>query len=332
MLIGIDGLSLSETKTGVGHYTFELARALALESASDEFELVSPRAFLAEDVDGSPVPPNLRLVRAETSLLSRRWFLFGLPRYIRRRGLALFHGTNYEVPLRSACPTVLTIHDLSLLLHPDTHESVRVRRARRRLPLMARAATMIVTPTASVRGEVCAHLGLAEAQVVAVPEAPRAVFQRQGEAETLATRKRLKVADDFLLFVGTLEPRKNLPVLVRAFREVLRETDSRLQLVIAGQKGWLTDDIFAEVRESGLTESIRFTGYVTDRELCGLYSSCKAFVYPSLYEGAGHRQPHRKHLGSRRRRSPAGRTVGHAWLNARHHRSGWRRRIATTPR
>ncbi len=286
MLIGIDGLSLSETKTGVGHYTFELARALALESPSDEFEVVSPRPFLAGETD-APVPSNLRFVRAETGLLSRRWFLFGLPRYIKRRGFALFHGTNYEVPLRSICPTVLTIHDLSLLLHPATHETARVRRSRRRLPLMARAATMIVTPTESVRGEVCAHLKVEGNRVVAVPEAARAVFRPQSAAETSMTRKRLKVADDFLLFVGTLEPRKNLPVLVRAFREVLRETGSRLQLVIAGQKGWLTDDLFALVKESGLTESVHFTGYVSDDELRALYSSCKAFVYPSLYEGFG---------------------------------------------
>jgi alpha-1,3-rhamnosyl/mannosyltransferase len=182
---------------------------------------------------------------------------------------------------------VLTIHDLSLLLHSETHETARVRRARRRLPLMARAATMIVTPTESVRGEVCEHLKVAGNRVVAVPEAARAVFRPQSAAETLAVRKRLTVADDFLLFVGTLEPRKNLPVLVRAFREVLRETGGRLQLVIAGQKGWLTDALFSEVKESGLNESVRFTGYVSDDELRALYSSCKAFVYPSLYEGFG---------------------------------------------
>lgn len=289
MRIGLDGLPLSEPKTGVGHYTFELARALALSSPPDEFELVSPRPFLQaqDDVEAQALPSNLKTIEAHVGPLSRRWFLFGLPRYIRQRGLALFHGTNYEVPLRKSCPTILTIHDLSLQLHPDTHEAPRVRRARSRLPLMVRAATLIVTPTESVRREVCERLRVAGNRVVAVPEAPRSIFRPEDARETLTTRKRLGVVGDFLLFVGTLEPRKNLPALIRAFGEVLRETRARLQLVIVGKTGWLTDDLFAQVKESRLTESVVFTGYLPDKDLRALYSSCRAFVYPSLYEGFG---------------------------------------------
>lgn len=287
MRIGIDGLSLSETKTGVGHYTFELARALAHCAPADEFELVSPRPFLVEPNDADEWPSNLQAIQVQVGPLSRRWFLFGLSRYIKERRLALFHGTNYEVPLRKSCPTVLTIHDLSLLLHPETHEVQRVRRARRRLPLMTRAATMIVTPTESVRREVCTHLSVPGNRVVAVPEAPRAIFRPKNTAETLATRKRLGIEDDFLLFVGTLEPRKNLPTLVSAFREVLTKMTSRLQLVIAGQTGWLIDDLFTQVRELGLANQVIFTGYLPDDDLCALYSSCRVFVYPSLYEGFG---------------------------------------------
>lgn len=289
MRIGIDGLPLSETKTGVGHYTFELAIALALVSPSDEFELVSPRAFLTSPDDGQPLPSNLRAIEARVGPLSRRWFLFGLPRYIRQKHLALFHGTNYEVPLVKSCPTVLTIHDLSLLSHPETHEAGRVRRARRRLPLMTRAATLIVTPTESVRREVCARFSIESERVVAVPEAPRRVFRPLSAIAAEVVRKRLGIEDEFLLFVGTIEPRKNLPTLIRAFREVLREiqTKSRLQLVVTGKTGWMADDLFAELKEAGLSSRVVLTGYLPDDDLCALYSSCRAFVYPSLYEGFG---------------------------------------------
>lgn len=289
MRIGIDGLSLSEPKTGVGHYTFELAHALALAAPSDEFELISPRQFWpATSVEGEDaLPSNLQFVQAQMGLLTRRWFLFGLPRYVRQHNIALFHGTNYEVPLRKSCPTVLTIHDLSLLLLPATHEGARVRRARRRFPLMCRVATLVVTPTESVRREVCEHLSVESSRVVAVPEAPRAVFCPTEAAVTLPARKRLGIEDDFLLFVGTLEPRKNLLLLVRAFRRALSETGARLQLVIAGKTGWLTDDLFALVRESGLASRVVFTGYLPDEDLRALYSSCRAFVYPSLSEGFG---------------------------------------------
>jgi alpha-1,3-rhamnosyl/mannosyltransferase len=289
MRIGLDGLPLSEPKTGIGHYTFELARALAIAAPPDEFELVSPRPFWPAPAGAGEesLPPNLRMIQAQAGLLNRRWFLLGLPRYIRQRQLALFHGTNYEAPLRKICPTVLTIHDLSLLLLPETHEAARVRRARRRFPLMCRAATLIVTPTESVRREVCAHLSIESSRVVAVPEAARSVFRPMEARETQATRQRLGIEEDFLLFVGTLEPRKNVAALVRAFREAVSQTKARLQLVIAGKKGWLTEDIFAQAGEAGLSERVVFTGYLPDEDLRALYSSCRAFVYPSLSEGFG---------------------------------------------
>jgi glycosyltransferase involved in cell wall biosynthesis len=289
MLIGLDGIPLNEPRTGVGHYTLELARALALCSPSDEFEIASPLPFLPllDQESEKPLPPNLSMAQVKVNALSRHWWTIGLPRYVKRRSFALFHGTNYDVPLWKRCPTVLTIHDLSLLLHPSTHEPGRVRRARRRLPIMARAATMIITPTMSVRGEVCARLKVSPEKVRAVAEAPRDNFRPINASLSERTRKRLGVEDEFLLFVGTIEPRKNLRVLVEAFSEVMRATDARPQLVIAGKKGWLTEDLFAELKASGVAERVLFTGYLPDEDLCALYSSCRAFVYPSLYEGFG---------------------------------------------
>jgi glycosyltransferase involved in cell wall biosynthesis len=289
MRIGIDGIPLGDLKTGVGHYTFEVARCLALDSPPDEFELISPHGFISPPgEDSGPVwPSNLRAVHVKANLLRRRWWAIGLPYYITRHGVALFHGTNFEVPLWKMCPTVLTIHDLSALLHPETHERHLVRRARRLLPLMARTATMILTPSESVRLEVCEHLRVPTEKVVAVPEAARRLFHPMPPEQTVPLKKGFDIEDDFLLYVGTIEPRKNLLTLVRAFIEVLRTTHLRPQLVIAGRKGWLSDDLYAYIKETDVADRILFTGYVTDDELCALYSSCRAFIYPSLYEGFG---------------------------------------------
>jgi len=101
------------------------------------------------------------------------------------------------------------------------------------------------------------------------------------------TRKRFGVEDDFLLFVGTLEPRKNLLTLLKAFDQILRHTSFRPQLVVAGGEGWLMDETFSFMQDSGINEQLRLTGYLDDEELRALYSSCKVFVYPSLYEGFG---------------------------------------------
>jgi alpha-1,3-rhamnosyl/mannosyltransferase len=289
MHIGIDGIPLATPKTGIGHYTFELARSLARFAPDDEFELIAPVpiSLNAENESNELRVPNLRAVHTPLNALRRRWWTIGLPLYVRQNKLTLFHGTNYNLPLWNRCPTVVTIHDLSLLLHADTHQEHLVRRARLRLPTMTRIATRIITDSESVKREICEHLGVASEKITAVPLAPRRAFRPVGPAEARTTRERLGVEDDFILFVGTLEPRKNLLTLVRAFDELLRTTELRPQLVIAGPKGWLTEDLFAHVEQSAYDKRIVFTGYVSDEDLCALYSSCLVSVYPSLYEGFG---------------------------------------------
>src|SRR4051812_30499567 len=116
MHIGIDGLPLTTAKTGIGHYTFELAQALARIEPSGQFEIVYPsnyKAFGFAELSSEPVPSNLKLNRVQVGSLGRHWWSVGLPRYISRSELELFHGTNYDIPLRRRCATVLTVHDLS---------------------------------------------------------------------------------------------------------------------------------------------------------------------------------------------------------------------------
>jgi glycosyltransferase involved in cell wall biosynthesis len=289
MKIGLDGIPLIELKTGVGHYTFELAYHLALAARSDDFQLISNIPFHASAVadPASPSPPNLSLVRAETNAFTKHWWTVGLPLYIKRHSLDLFHGTNYDVPVWGGCPTVLTIHDLSLLLYAETHEARRVRRARRRLPVMSRLATMILTPTQSVKNEVCEHLRVPSEKVVVVPEAPRRCFSPLPSEEASETRRRLGIEDEFILYVGTIEPRKNVLTLIRAFEEMLRTSSLRPQLVVAGKKGWLTEELFAYIESASLGDRLLMTGYLPDSDLRALYSSCRMMVFPALYEGAG---------------------------------------------
>jgi glycosyltransferase involved in cell wall biosynthesis len=211
----------------------------------------------------------------------------GLPLYVRENRLSLFHGTNYNLPVWAQCPTVVTVHDLSPLLHPATHREELVKRASARLPTMARIATRVIADSESVRREVCEHLSVAPGKVTAVPLAPRRAFRRVERGAADETLRRLGVEDDFVLFVGTVEPRKNLLTLVRAYVELVRETNLRPQLVIAGQKGWLNDELFRLIEREGLGSRVVLTGYVSDEDLRALYSSCGVSVYPSLYEGFG---------------------------------------------
>lgn len=289
MRVGIDGYPLAEPRTGVGHYTLELARALAHISPADQFELVSPRPFertALEELERSDLG-NLRATNPRASSIRGHWWSVGLPLYARRAAFDLFHGTNFDVPLWKRRRSVVTIHDLSALLHPEKHRTRLVRRARLRLPLVVRIADMIITPTESVKREVCHHLGVRPDKIAAIHSAARQSFQPLPFSETAEVRHRLGVEDEFLLFVGTLEPRKNLLTLLQAFAGNVGQSSRRPQLVIAGGQGWLMDDAFALMKDPAISERLRLTGYLSDEDLRALYSSCRVFIYPSVYEGFG---------------------------------------------
>src|ERR1700741_1374950 len=286
MNFGLDGIPLNQSLTGVGHYTLELAHALARIASEDHFELVSPLPYLPRPE--LKAPSNLQFTQPKLNALDRRfWWQVGLPRYIRRSRFNLFPGTNYSVPLFKPCSTVVTVHDLSLLLWPQTHAQHLSRRARWRLPLMARRADAIIGPSQNIKAEVCEHLKIDDSKITVIPEAPRSSFWQVPIAETVAVRRRLNIGDDFILFVGTIEPRKNLLTLVRAFAEVLRNRACETQLVLAGSEGWLTGELHDFLRTAEVSERVRFAGYLADDDLRALYSSCRIFVYPSLYEGFG---------------------------------------------
>lgn len=155
------------------------------------------------------------------------------------------------------------------------------------MPLMARLAARIITPTLSMKNEVCEKFGLNAEKIAVTHEAPRATFKRQEGAEAASVLKRLGIHDNFILFVGTVEPRKNLHRLLEAFDQVLRTTSLAPQLVIAGGQGWLMDDFQGVIRAKGLEGQICLAGYLEDEDLSALYSTCRVFIYPSVYEGFG---------------------------------------------
>ncbi|MFN2532592.1 MAG: glycosyltransferase family 4 protein [Pyrinomonadaceae bacterium] len=288
MLVGIDAIPLIQPKTGIGHYTFELANALARYKSTDEIRLLSPATLAPPQIDSNELPFNLIAEQVAVGPVTRKWFSLGLPRYAKRTKLDVFHGTNYDIPLWHACPTVVTIHDLSLLLHPEYQSKRVVLRARRRLPIMSRAATGIIVPTNSIKDEVCERLRVPSQKVHVVPEAARDIFHEVTSKEIESVRTRFGIRDQFIFTVGTIEPRKNYLMLIRSFERLRQlKTDCRMQLVIAGSIGRGSQEVLRLINESAVCDDIVLTGYLEDLALRALYTSCRLFVYPSFYEGFG---------------------------------------------
>jgi glycosyltransferase involved in cell wall biosynthesis len=268
MRVAIEAASLALTSGGLARYTSELSLALAREFPDDEFFLLSDQPFRMPP----GAPPNLKRGGGPRSAVERRWWLWGMQREMSRLGADLVHGPDFAVPYIPRRPSVLTIHDLSPWMDKTWHHAAD--RVRRRTPLLLDLgiATMIVTPGEAVRQQAIERFHVRPERVVAVPEAAASWFK---PVKTAA-------ANPYFLFVGTLEPRKNLAVLLDAWRAVRLEHPLGLaiDLVLAGRRRADAPEIPAE-------PGLRLMGEVADEELAALYSGALAFVYPSLYEGFG---------------------------------------------
>jgi glycosyltransferase involved in cell wall biosynthesis len=246
-------------------YTEQLARALAATFRDDCYWLLSDQSF-------SPprgIPENLACGRGPRSAAERRWWLWGLDREMRRCGIELFHGTDFAVPYVPRVPAVMTLHDLSPWM--DRGWQPAADRVRRRTPWLLRLnrAAMVITPSEAVRRAAIERFRIAAERVVAVPLAA---------AAHLGPVARARESRPYFLFVGTLEPRKNITRLIEAWRAV-RERHA-IDLVLAGR-------IRADFREPAAEPGLRLLGAVSEESLAELYSGAMACVYPSLYEGFG---------------------------------------------
>jgi len=265
MRVAIEAAPLALTSGGLARYTTELSLALARCFPQDEFFLVSDQAFQMPE----GAPPNLVRGGGPRNAAERRWWLWGLARELQRLAADLVHGPDFSVPYLAERPSVLTLHDLSPWMDERWHQGAG--RVKRRTPVLLELgiATMIVTPSETVRSQAIERFRLHPSRVVAVAEAAASWFRPVTAASP---------ANPYFLFVGTLEPRKNLPVLLAAWREVRR--DQAVDLALAGRR---RADAPPVTEEPGL----RVLGEVPDQDLPGLYSGALALVYPSLYEGFG---------------------------------------------
>jgi anaerobic magnesium-protoporphyrin IX monomethyl ester cyclase len=284
MRIALDGSALRPRRTGVGYYTEHLLRHLALEAPDDELIVLSNRG-----VDTTtPLPARVRVVVAPRRVPRMVWMQMGAPAALERLGVDVVHFTNGMVPLSSPAPTVVTIHDMSLRLLPRYHPPRRVLLNRPLMDLAARRADAIITVSDSAKRDIVRLYDMDPERVHVVYEAAAPQFRPVADpAELDRVRRRYGLDERVILYVGTIEPRKNLPKLIEAFARRRRAGELSHQLVCVGPYGWLSRGIDELVDRLGVSSAVTFTGYVPFDDLPALYSLAEIFVYPSMYEGFG---------------------------------------------
>ena len=275
--VAIDATPLTVPTGGIRRYVVELTRALALQFPEDDYLLLSDQAGwrLPDEVArlpnvSSPLPP--------ATGWRRKWWSLGLPWALIREEVDVFHGSDFSVPYLPLRPSVLMIHDLSPWkpggLAPGGSERIRSRTRR-----LAHLATMIVTTSEAIRREASAYFGLPPS-VIAVT--PLAACEAMSPASRPIAARQLEswgISSPYLLYLGSLMKRKNIPRLIEAWRQA-RVRVPGISLVIVGAPGDLDISSMAE-------PGLHILGPLSDKDAASLLSGAAAFVYPSLYEGSG---------------------------------------------
>lgn len=199
----------------------------------------------------------------------------------------LYHEPNF-LPFKFDGPTVVTAHDLSWIRFPETHPTERVKMMNELFPLAVRRADHVLTDASYVRQEIIDEFGVAPERITAVPLGARSIFYPRSESECQAVLDTYSLRyRSYVLCVGTLEPRKNLELAIRAYAAMPESFHKRRPLVIVGMKGWLTSDLVSLMQPRVESGEIRLLGFTPDDSLAVLTAGAHVLVYPSLYEGFG---------------------------------------------
>jgi alpha-1,3-rhamnosyl/mannosyltransferase len=307
MRVVLNYLPATGARTGVGHYTAELLRCLRTQAAEDEVIDPFPGSWgqrahslwLKCRRDGQMAAANAQTSAPTSTRLNLKQQLVHLVRNCGRavRGLSfrnlcrwrkydLYHEPNF-IPLRSDTPTIVTIHDLSVLLYPEWHPAERVAHFERHFLRGLKQCVHLFTVSDFVRREVIQHLNVSPERVTRTYNGIRPGLEPLPAQDVAAMLRELNLPPRYLLYVGTIEPRKNVKRLLQAYCALPASLRERWPLLLVGKWGWNTADVAEYLHHEARHRGVIHRNYIADRYLPALYNGARALVYPSLYEGFG---------------------------------------------
>ncbi len=284
MRIGVDISAIQSTKSGVDWYTHRvIEEMMELLAADEQLYLFSNRETGFEEHAASR--DNVKVVRSNF-IYQEPWRQFVLPFLLKRHGIDVCFFTNFVISVAAPCAMVLTIHDLSVWLFPRTHSLRNVVWARTLVPISTRRSRRIIADSNNTKLDIVRLMKVPSQKISVIHLGAPDECTPEPQPEDEEAMAHYGIIKPYVLFVGTLEPRKNLNSLIRSFDQVAKARPD-VHLVLAGRRGWMAQAIFDELERRDLLGRVHITGYVRERYLPALYRQASAFVYPSLYEGFG---------------------------------------------
>ncbi|RMD75570.1 MAG: glycosyltransferase family 1 protein [Chloroflexi bacterium] len=273
-------------RAGVSHYIEQVLLHLAQIDHENTYTIYTTRGLNQAALG---LPPNFVVKPSRLPTINPRiripWEQ-GIAPFLLRGKVDLYHGCLNVAPLLSPVPTVITIHDLAFIRFPQTFRTYNRIYLDLATRLSARRASRILAVSEHTKREVAGLLGISPERIVVTPNATRSHFRPFAADIIDQFRARKGLPARFILYVGTLEPRKNLTTLLEAFALVSRRVPA-VPLLIGGGKGWMYQPIFARLAQLNLQDRVKFVGYIPEEELPLWYAAATIFVFPSMYEGFG---------------------------------------------
>ncbi len=280
--VALDATAVPARLTGAGVYTARLAAELANRGDLDVHVFAAPHATGVLDAPGVHLHPTPLAGRHRALRIA--WTQARSGAAARRVGAQILHGIHYELPLRAPrLAQVVTVHDLTLVTHPQWHEASKVTYFRWAMRRAVARADRILCVSASTARDLTRTLDVDPGRVDVTPLGTD--LTSASDADVRRVRTGLGLSGPYLLGLGTLEPRKDLPTLISAFARVAGDIPH--DLVLAGLPGWGTGPLADTLARSGVADRIRLAGYVPEVDKAALYTGADVFVYPSRYEGFG---------------------------------------------
>ena len=290
MKIAIDVSLAAGESAGVGTYTRGLLEGLAAIDAENEYLLYSYVDFPASSHRLFPQKPNfaLRMLPLGEEHWAHIWSRADLPPKEALHGVDILHSPFFNAPREHYGALVVTIYDVSFLLQPQFHTEANRLHCLQGTLNAALYADRIITISIQTKKDLMAYFSIPEERIRVIHPAHRTIYYPERDTGVIrGALERLGIYHNFILCVGSLEPRKNLKTLLEAYAIYVKRYAAGELLVIAGGKGWLSDNLADFVEGLGLAGRVKFIGYAQEADLRVLYSAARLFVYPSLYEGFG---------------------------------------------
>ncbi len=290
MRIGIDCRTILNPgkgeQAGVGHYTYYLVKNLLKIDKRNEYVLffdyrvTKTKEFKQKNSEIKYFPFS-----EYKKFLPFSYSHMLISAFLARAKLDLYHSPANVIPYTYSGPSVITVHDLAIYKHPEWFPRGQKFSTRLLVPKSLNKAKKIIAVSKATKKDIIKLFKIPNQRIEVIYEG---VFREKAKVKFESLKRKYKIADNYILFLGTVEPRKNLVGLVHSYNELIKQKRfAKYQLVIAGAKGWKEGEVFKTIRKLKLEDQVRYLGYVAHQDKIGLIKNSTIFIFPSYYEGFG---------------------------------------------